>query len=150
VHKHIHNINPKITVIAGGGVDEIGRRLGYSINLLGDEVREPTEDGSVITRRPVQEKISVDFSQLNEEALLSIVEDRLADRCAGDYGNRRTQVALRSIRKALDAVRRDSVTPMRRRSATHEPVVVDDDDVASPAPLPVSAVDPANDPNAID
>lgn len=126
--KHFQNINPTVTVIGQDLITPIGQRTLYTVNKLGDEVREPSADGSVIVRRPVADKLLVDFGTINEEALLTIVADRLTDRAAGEYGNRRIESAARMVRKALEAVRVDSTKPLRKRpqGETAEPVETDD------------------------
>lgn len=133
--KHLHpNADDRLTVIASGAIDPIQRQTLYSINRLGDAVAEPQPDGSVLTRRPVATVTHIDFAHLNEEALLAIVEDRLADRAAGEFGTKRIDSALRHARKALEIVRADARNPMRRRSQVAPGVaVVDADDDAAPS-----------------
>lgn len=149
MERHLHNVNPAVTVVAHGTTDDIGRRQHYSVNRLGDETREPQADGSVIVRRPVVATAIVDFAQVNDEALLAIVEDRLADRAASEFGSRRMDGALKHVRRALEVVRQDATKPMRRRAATAPGVVVDGDGddaapsvPAAPAAIPGMVVDP--------
>ena len=125
--KHFPNINPTLTVVGQDALTSIGQRYLYVVNRLGDEIRETTPDGGVIVHRPVAAKVLIDFGMINDEALLTIVADRLADRAAGEYGNRRVESAARMIRKALEAVRVDSTKPLRKRPLG-EPVVVEDEE----------------------
>ena len=134
--KHFPNINPTITVVAHDVMNPIGLRSHYVVQRMGDEVREPQPDGSVVIRRPVADKLLLDFTSLNEEALLTIVVDRLADRAAGEYGNRRIESAARMARKALEAVRVDSTKPLRKRPQGEQPEAIDGDEpeaTAAPA-----------------
>lgn len=126
VQKHIPNINPTLTVIGQETLSPIGQRQLYVVNRLGDEVREPSADGSVIVRRPVASKTLLDFAVINDEALLAIVADRLDDRSASDYGTRRTATAAKLVRKALAQVIAESTKPLRKR-AQGEPAPTTDD-----------------------
>lgn len=149
--KHLTpNADDRLTVIAAGAIDPIQRQALYSINRLGDAVAEPQPDGSVLTRRPVATVTHIDFAHLNEESLLAILEDRLADRAAGEFGNKRIDSALRHVRKTLDIVRADARKPMRRRSQVAPGVAVTDADgddaapsaAAAPAAIPGMVIDP--------
>jgi hypothetical protein len=134
VQKHIPNINPTVTVVGQEMLNPIGQRQLYVVNRLGDEVREPAPDGSVIVRRPVASKTLLDFAVINDEALLAVVADRLEDRAAGEYGTKRTATAAKLLRKALTHVIAESTKPLRKRAQGEAAPTADDEDEAEPAP----------------
>lgn len=123
--KHFPTINPTVTVVAQDVLTPTGQRSLYQVNLLGNEVRETAPDGSFIVRRPVADRLLIDFEKVNEESLLAIVADRLADRSSGEFGNRRMDSALKMVSKALEAVRVDSTKPLRKRPQGEQPAATE-------------------------
>lgn len=134
MQKHIPNINPTITVVGQETLSPIGQRTLYTVNRLGDEVREPAPDGSVIVRRPVVAKTLLDFAVINDEAVLAVVADRLEDRAAGEYGTKRTATAAKLIRKALAHVIAESTKPLRKRPHGEAAPTADDEEEGPGAP----------------